>query len=101
MRPALVYHPAYSAPLPSSHRFPMAKFRLLHDHLRTLDLARPGQVHQPLPIPRRALELVHTRTYHERFSRDRLSTAEQRGTVSASSWRSMPPGCLTPTPACG
>ncbi|MEB3319838.1 MAG: histone deacetylase [Cyanobium sp.] len=78
MRPALVYHPAYSAPLPSSHRFPMAKFRLLHDHLRMLDLARPGQVHQPLPIPRRALELVHTRTYHERFSRDRLSTAEQR-----------------------
>jgi acetoin utilization deacetylase AcuC-like enzyme len=78
MRPALVYHPAYSAPLPSSHRFPMAKFQLLHQHLQQLDLARPDQLHQPLPIPRRALELVHTRTYHEGFSRDQLTAPEQR-----------------------
>jgi acetoin utilization deacetylase AcuC-like enzyme len=78
MRPPLVYHPAYSAPLPSSHRFPMAKFRLLHDHLRQLDLARPEQLHQPLPIPRRALELVHSRTYHEGFSQDRLPAQAQR-----------------------
>ncbi|MFN5193477.1 MAG: histone deacetylase [Cyanobacteriota bacterium] len=78
MRPPLVYHPAYSAPLPSSHRFPMAKFRLLHEHLQHLDLARPGQLHQPLPIPRRALELVHERGYHEAFSQDRLSPPEQR-----------------------
>jgi acetoin utilization deacetylase AcuC-like enzyme len=78
MRPPLVYHPAYSAPLPSSHRFPMAKFQLLHHHLQQLDLARPDQLHQPLPIPRRALELVHSRTYHESFSRDRLTAAEQR-----------------------
>lgn len=78
MRPPLVYHPAYSAPLPSSHRFPMAKFRLLHDHLLQRDLARPEQLHQPLPIPRRALELVHSRGYHEAFSRDQLSRQEQR-----------------------
>ena len=78
MRPALVYHPAYSAPLPSSHRFPMAKFRLLHDHLRQLDLARPEQLHQPLPIPRRALELVHSRAYHEGFSQDSLPAQAQR-----------------------
>lgn len=78
MRPPLVYHPAYSAPLPSSHRFPMAKFRLLHDHLRRLDLARPEQLHQPLPIPRRALELVHSRGYHEGFSRASLPAQAQR-----------------------
>ncbi len=78
MRPPLVYHPAYSAPLPSSHRFPMAKFQLLHDHLLRQDLARPEQLHQPLPIPRRALELVHSRGYHEAFSRDQLSRPEQR-----------------------
>ncbi|MEB3264966.1 MAG: histone deacetylase [Synechococcus sp.] len=78
MRPPLVYHPAYSAPLPSSHRFPMAKFRLLHDYLLQCDLARPQQLHQPLPIPRRALELVHGRGYHEAFSRDQLTAAEQR-----------------------
>jgi len=78
MRPPLVYHPAYSVPLPSSHRFPMAKFRLLHDHLRQLDLARPEQLHQPLPVPRRTLELVHSRAYHEAVSRDRLPAAAQR-----------------------
>lgn len=78
MRPPLVYHPAYSAPLPSSHRFPMAKFRLLHDHLHRLDLARPGQLHQPLPIPRRALELVHSRAYHEGFSQGSLPAQAQR-----------------------
>jgi acetoin utilization deacetylase AcuC-like enzyme len=78
MRLPLVYHPAYSAPLPSSHRFPMAKFQLLHDHLLQRDLARPQQLHQPLPIPRRTLELVHGRAYHEAFSRDQLSGPEQR-----------------------
>jgi len=78
MRPPLVYHPAYSAPLPSSHRFPMAKFRLLHEQLLRQGLARPDQIHQPLPIPRRALELVHPRTYHQAFSRDQLSRADQR-----------------------
>jgi acetoin utilization deacetylase AcuC-like enzyme len=56
----------------------MAKFRLLHEHLRRQDLARPEQLHEPLPIPRRALELVHSRGYHEGYSRDRLTTAEQR-----------------------
>ena len=78
MRPPLVYHPAYSAPLPSSHRFPMAKFRLLHALLLRQGLARPDQLHQPLPIPRRALELVHPRGYHQAFSRDQLSAADQR-----------------------
>jgi acetoin utilization deacetylase AcuC-like enzyme len=56
----------------------MAKFRLLHDHLSRLDLARPEQVHQPLPIPRQALELVHGRSYHEAFAKGHLSPAEQR-----------------------
>ena len=78
MGPPLVYHPAYSAPLPSSHRFPMAKFRLLHALLLRQGLAQPDQFHQPLPIPRRALELVHGRSYHEAFARGRLSAAEQR-----------------------
>ncbi len=78
MRPPLVYHPAYSAPLPSSHRFPMAKFRLLHDALLRQGLARPEQLHQPLPVHRRALELVHPRDYHQAFSRDQLTPAEQR-----------------------
>ncbi|SBO44385.1 histone deacetylase [Cyanobium sp. NIES-981] len=78
MRPPLVYHPAYSAPLPSSHRFPMAKFRLLLERLQQLELAGPGELHQPLPVPRRWLEAVHPRTYHQAFARGELSRADQR-----------------------
>lgn len=78
MKLPLVSHPAYSTPLPEEHRFPMAKFRLLVDHLRRLDLLRDDQLHQPLPVPRRWLEQVHPRSYHEAFSRQRLSPAEAR-----------------------
>ncbi|MEB3304802.1 MAG: histone deacetylase [Cyanobacteriota bacterium] len=78
MNVPLVSHPAYSTPLPEEHRFPMAKFRLLVDHLRKLDLLREHQLHQPLPVPRRWLELVHPRVYHEAFARHRLSPAEAR-----------------------
>jgi acetoin utilization deacetylase AcuC-like enzyme len=74
----LIYHPAYSAPLPEAHRFPMAKFQLLADHLRRLDLLHPRQIHQPLPVPRPWLELVHPRAYHEAFARQRLTAAEAR-----------------------
>ncbi|MEB3185525.1 MAG: histone deacetylase, partial [Cyanobacteriota bacterium] len=72
------YHPAYSAPLPSSHRFPMAKFKLLHGLLRAQGLARADQLHRPLPTPRRWLELVHGRPYHQAFARGELSEADQR-----------------------
>ena len=74
----LVYHPAYSVPLPSSHRFPMAKFRLLHELLWRRGLCTPDQLHEPLPVPRRILERVHGRDYHKSISHDRLSTAERR-----------------------
>jgi len=74
----LVYHPAYSVPLPPGHRFPMQKFRLLRERLELLGLARPEQIHQPLPAPRRWLELVHDRSYHEALARDRLSRQEVR-----------------------
>lgn len=78
MGPPLVYHPDYSVPLPSSHRFPMAKFRLLHDLLCRQGHCTPEQLHQPMPIPRRILEQVHLRSYHEAISHDRLSDAERR-----------------------
>ena len=78
MRLPLVHHPAYSAPLPDDHRFPMDKFRLLVEHLQRLELLDPQRLHQPLPVPRRWLELVHPRAYHEAFARERLSRAEAR-----------------------
>lgn len=74
----LVYHPAYSAPLPSSHRFPMAKFRLLQECLRHGEFADDRHWHQPLPAPRRWMERVHSRAYLEAFARGRLDAAALR-----------------------
>ena len=56
----------------------MAKFRELHRCLREQGLARVDQFHKPLPAPRRWLELVHQRSYHEAFARDRLDRQAQR-----------------------
>jgi acetoin utilization deacetylase AcuC-like enzyme len=78
VHPPFIYHQAYSAPLPSSHRFPMAKFRLLHQLLLEQGLAREEQFVQPLPAPRRWLELVHEPRYHQAFARGELSHQEQR-----------------------
>ena len=35
----LVYHPSYSFPFPGRHRFPMEKFRLLHERLTEAGIA--------------------------------------------------------------
>jgi acetoin utilization deacetylase AcuC-like enzyme len=78
MTPPLVYHPAYSVPLPEGHRFPMAKFRLLLEVLLRQGLARPGRIHRPLPAPRRWLERVHHRRYHEALAQGTLTPAEVR-----------------------
>ena len=56
----------------------MAKFRLLHQLLLDQGVAQPQQVVQPLPVPRRWLELVHQRTYHQAFAHGDLSPSEQR-----------------------
>jgi len=56
----------------------MAKFRQLDSCLRETGLASDVQMHRPLPVPRRLLELVHDRDYHEAFSRDRLDRQAQR-----------------------
>ena len=74
----VVYHPLYSAPLPSSHRFPMAKFRLLHQLLCERGLIQEHQIHQPLSISRKDLERVHTRDYHQAFCQGTLTREQQR-----------------------
>jgi acetoin utilization deacetylase AcuC-like enzyme len=74
----LVYHPLYSAPLPSSHRFPMAKFTLLHQLLLGRNLVQDQQIHRPVSISRRDLESIHDRDYHRDFCRGSLSREAQR-----------------------
>ena len=56
----------------------MAKFRLLHQQLLRQGLAQPDQIHHPLPAPRRWLELVHARGYHQAFARGELGAAAER-----------------------
>ena len=56
----------------------MAKFRLLHQQLLRQDLVVEGQIHQPLPAPRRWLELVHARGYHQAFARGELGPSAER-----------------------
>ena len=56
----------------------MGKFRLLHQLLLDQALASDQGIHQPMPAPRRWLELVHTPRYHQAFARGELSNSEQR-----------------------
>ena len=74
----IVYHERYSAPLPSTHRFPMEKFRLLRSLLLEEEVIQPQQIFSPLSITRQDLERIHKRSYHEAFSRDQLTLPEQR-----------------------
>ena len=74
----LVYHPDYSAPLPSTHRFPMVKFRLLHERLCREGIARPTQFQAPRRPPIDPILRVHARDYVERYTEGRLSEREQR-----------------------
>ncbi len=51
---------------------------MLFQALGEMGLARPSQVHTPLPVPRRWLEQVHQRQYHEAFARGTLDRQAQR-----------------------
>ena len=74
----IIYHERYSAPLPSTHRFPMEKFRLLRRLLLEEEVIQQQQIFSPLSITRQDLERIHKRSYHEAFSRDQLTRPEQR-----------------------
>ena len=51
---------------------------MLFETLKASGLAESNQIHAPLPVPRRWLETVHQRTYHEAFARGRLDRQAQR-----------------------
>ncbi|AZB72522.1 histone deacetylase family protein [Synechococcus elongatus] len=74
----LVYHPSYSAPLPSTHRFPMAKFRLLYDRLLHDRVVSPQQFQQPDRPPLEWLALVHSLDYIQSYSEGQLDERSLR-----------------------
>jgi acetoin utilization deacetylase AcuC-like enzyme len=72
------YHPAYQAPLPPGHPFPMSKYSLLKDRLFAEGVLAAGDILQPEPIDTPTLELVHTPAYLAKLASSGLSAAEQR-----------------------
>lgn len=78
MRLPLVYHEDYSPPFPLEHRFPMEKFRLLHDHLVTTGIVASEDLHRPELCSADVLALAHAPHYIERYMAGELSREDQR-----------------------
>ena len=74
----IVYHPDYVAPLPEGHRFPMPKFKLLHDLLLADNIVKPEQVYLPELPSTELIELVHTSDYVRGYCEGTLDTKAQR-----------------------
>ena len=74
----VVYHPDYVTPLPTGHRFPMPKFRLLRDLLVSDRVICEGQIYQPGAPLREWLTLVHTEDYVRAYCEGTLDTKAQR-----------------------
>lgn len=75
---ALITHPDYSFEFPTKHRFPMDKFKLLHEHLKTLGLATPNNTLRPGRARTELLQLAHDKDYLERFIHNRQTPQEIR-----------------------
>ena len=76
--PPVVYHPDYVVPLPTKHRFPMAKFGLLCEQLLAEGVVTKNQIYQPGPPPPDWIELVHTAAYTQAYRQGTLSPKAQR-----------------------
>ncbi len=68
----------YSFPLPSGHRFPIAKYALLRERVLAEGSVAPEHLHDPGRASRDDLLLVHTADYVGRFTRGELTEAEVR-----------------------
>ena len=74
----IVHHPAYVAPMPPGHRFPMAKFGRLMAHLLEEGVVAPEQVHVPGLAPPEWLVLAHAPAYVDAVLGQRLDQAAVR-----------------------
>ena len=59
----IVHHPAYVAPMPAGHRFPMGKFGRLMAYLLAERIVAPAQGHMPALAPPEWLALAHAPAY--------------------------------------
>jgi acetoin utilization deacetylase AcuC-like enzyme len=66
--PVTVYYSdSYTVDLPPGHRFPMAKYRMLHDALLAEGVLDAGELHEATPVGREMLLLAHTAEYVDAF----------------------------------
>ncbi|MTI18798.1 histone deacetylase [Rhodobacteraceae bacterium RKSG542] len=63
MRLPIVHHPAYTADIPASHRFPMLKFKGVADCLRSKGLLDGTNEFQPEPASKEDLLRAHSPSY--------------------------------------
>lgn len=68
----------YTFPLPSGHRFPIAKYALLRERVLAEGIVSPDHMHDPARATREDLLLVHTADYVGRFTRGELTRDEER-----------------------
>src|SRR5262245_53372077 len=68
----------YSFPLPEGHRFPIAKYARLRDRVIADGIVDPGRLHDPAPVRREDLLLVHTADYVDRLASGQLTPDEER-----------------------
>lgn len=59
----IAYNPIYRHPLPEGHRFPMAKYELIHDQLIYEGTCRPDNFFSPGLVDDRWVLTVHTAEY--------------------------------------
>jgi acetoin utilization deacetylase AcuC-like enzyme len=69
---------AVTPPLPPGHRFPMAKYRRLREHLVAAGVVPAEAIVQAEPVPWATLALVHTPAYLERVRTGALTPQEER-----------------------
>jgi acetoin utilization deacetylase AcuC-like enzyme len=68
----------YTFPLPSGHRFPIAKYALLRHRVIDEEIVPAEHVHDPQPATGEDLQLVHTPDYVDRFTTGTLTRDEER-----------------------
>jgi len=75
---ALVTHPEYSYDFPEKHRFPMQKFKLLHQYLKEQDIATATNTFRPGSAKIELLQNAHCPDYLNRFVTNQLTDKEIR-----------------------
>ncbi len=74
----VAYHPVYVHAVPEGHRFPMAKYQLLHQQIQLEGLLEESDFLVPQPIDLQHVLRVHTADYVDRLIGLQCTPREQR-----------------------